>query len=154
MKQLIAAVLFACFLAVSATDSWAQQDMQAKKMEGHTWHQVVMVKFKPGKISQAKQIINNHFMQAGIESGTPGPQMMDIKSGEWDMMFIWTMNGIEDMDWEIHPDDEKWWKALVEQEGGQEAAMKVWQQYMELIDSSTLYLATTQSANSDMAMDQ
>lgn len=57
--------------------------LKAKKMEGHTWRQVVMVRFKPGTIDSAKSIINNHFAKAGMESGMDGLQMMQFKTGEW-----------------------------------------------------------------------
>jgi hypothetical protein len=119
------------------------QEMKAKKMEGHTWHQVVMVKFKPGTVDKAKNIIDNHFVKAGMEANVPGPTIMEFKTGEWDMMFVWKMNSINDMEWEIHPDDEKWWAAMVAQEGNEEKAMKVWQDYMNIIENSTTVLATS-----------
>ncbi len=146
MRRLTTGILFCCFLFMTALTSQAQETIKAKKMEGHTWHQVVMVKFKPGTMDQAQKIITDHFMKAGMESDTPGPQMMHFKTGEWDMMFVWTMDSISDLDWEVHPDDEKWWKAMVKQEGSEEKAMKVWQKYLDMIDRSTSYLATTQDA--------
>ena len=140
MKQLIPGFLFLCLLVTGISTSQAQ-DMKAKKMEGHTWHQVVMVKFKAGKFTEAKKMINDHFMKAGIASGGEGPQIIEFKSGEWDVMFIWNMENISDMDWEITPDDEKWWAAMAEQEGGMDKAMGVMQKYLSLVDQSTSYLA-------------
>ena len=145
MKKLISGLLFVCFLAVSAVDGSAQEMMKAKKMTDHTWHQVVMVKFKPGTMDKAMGIIKTHFEKAGIESGVPGPQMLMFKTGEWDMMFVWKMKNISDLEWEISPDDEKWWKEMVNQVGSEEKAMKIWQDYMGLVDRSTTYLATAQA---------
>lgn len=152
MKQLISGFLFVCLLAAGISTGHAQ-DMKAKKMEGHTWHQVVMVKFKPGKFTEAKKMIDDHFMKAGMTSKLEGPQFIEFKSGEWDAMFIWKLNNISDMDWEIHPDDEKWWAAMAEQEGGMEQAMSVMQKYLDLVDQSTTYLATSrQSAIEEMTL--
>ena len=145
MKKLISGILFACLFAVGVSVGQAQ-DMKAKKMEGHTWHQVVMVKFKPGTYSDAKKIIDANFMKAGMTAKLPGPQIIEFKSGEWDTMFIWTMKSIDDMDWEVHPDDEAWWMALAEQEGGSDKAGEIMQKYMSMIDQSTSYLAVSRKA--------
>lgn len=150
MKHLLSGILFLCFTAMTALSGFAQDTEmpKAKKMEGHTWHQVVMVKFKPGTMDQAKKVINNHFMKAGMASGTEGPQIMQFKSGEWDMMFIWNMDDISDMNWEISPDSEKWWAEMAKQEGSMEKAMGVMKKYLGYIDNSTSYLATSQAAKS------
>lgn len=146
MRRLISGVLFVCFMVVFSFEGNAQETMKAKKMEGHSWHQVVLVRFEPGTMDKAKKLIDDHFAKAGMEAGIPGPKMMTFKTGEWDMMFVWTMDDIGDMNWEISPNDEKWWAAMVAQEGGEEQATKVWQDYLALIDNSTSYLATSQEA--------
>lgn len=152
MKQLMTGILFICFVVASAATGYAQDLPKAKKMENHTWHQVVMVKYKAGALDDAKKIINNHFMKAGENSEVPGPQIMNLKSGEWDMIFVWNMEGIEDLNWEINPDDEVWMAALAEQEGGAEQAMKLMEDYMSLIQNSTSYLATSQLPETEEAM--
>lgn len=144
MKRMTIAFLFACFLALSAVEAHAQEMMKAKKMENHAWHQVVLVKFTPGGITEAKEIIKNHFEKAGIASNTRGPQILEMKSGEWDMMFVWTLDSVADLDWEVHPEDEKWWAALAKQEGGEDKAMKVMNRYLSLVRNSTSYLATSE----------
>ncbi|MDZ7683389.1 MAG: hypothetical protein U5J63_17190 [Fodinibius sp.] len=102
MKSNLTGILSLCIMLMFSTVTFAQDEMpKAQKMKGHTWHQVVMVKYKPGTISEAMKIINNHFMKAGIESETPGPKVMQFKTGEWDMMMVWTMDTISDMDWEV-----------------------------------------------------
>lgn len=146
MKKLFVGVLFACFLVISAFDGFAQETMKAKKMEGHTWHQVVMVKFEPGTMDKAMKLIDEHFAKAGMDAGLPGPKVMTFKTGEWDMMFVWNMDAISDMDWEISPDDEKWWAQMVKQEGSEEQAMNVWQEYLGYIENSTSYLATSKES--------
>ncbi len=100
-----------------------QDTLKAKKMEGHSWHQVVMVKFKPGTMDKAQKMIDEHFAKAGMAAQLEGPQIIQFKTGEWDMMLVWTMDSISDMDWEITPDDEKWWAQMAKQEGGMDKAM-------------------------------
>lgn len=151
MRRLSFATLGLCLMLVAAT-GYAQDLPKAKKMENLTWHQVVMVKYKPGKMSEAKKLINDHFMKAGIEAGTAGPEIMEFKTGEWDMMMVWTMKDLSDMEWEVHPDDEKWWAAMAAQEGGADKAMQVMQQYMNLVDNTTSYLATSFEAAPTQAM--
>lgn len=145
MRPLFALILGVCFSLTITFDAAAQDMPEAKKMEGHTWHQVVMVKFKPGMTDSAAKIINDHFMKAGMEmeSDIPGPQIMRLHSGEWDMLMVWTMKDIEDMNWETSPDDIKWMAQMAEQEGGMDKARKLIKDYLSLIDNSTSYLATT-----------
>lgn len=145
MRKPTIGILFCCFIFMAAVKSQAQETVKAKKMEGHTWHQVVMVKFKPGMADSAAKIIDDHFMKAGMEmeSDMPGPQMMRLRSGEWDMLMVWTLKGIEDLNWETSPDDAKWMAQMAKQEGGMDKAMKLMKDYMSLIDHSTSYLATT-----------
>lgn len=154
MNKLLAGMLFLCFMAMTSLAAFAQEmeAPKAKKMEGHTWHQVVMVKFKPGTMDEAKKIISDHFMKAGMASKTEGPQMMQFKSGEWDMMFVWKMNNISDMDWEVTPDDEKWWAEMAKQEGSMDKAMGVMKKYLELVDNSTSYLAISEDMSSSEQM--
>jgi len=143
MKRIISGSLLICFLVMITVSGYAQETPEAKKMEGHTWHQVVMVKFKPGTMSDAKEIIKDHFMQAGIESGVPGPEIMEFRTGKWDLMFVWEMDAITDMNWEVSPEDEKWWAAMAEQEGSMEKAEKLMEKYVGMVDEATSYLATT-----------
>ncbi|MGM0546517.1 MAG: hypothetical protein ACQEST_07330 [Bacteroidota bacterium] len=144
MRLLLALFISVCVSLSYVGDTFAQQ-MEAKKMEGHNWHQLVMVKFKAGMADSAMKIIDNHFMKAGMEmeSEMPAPQVMRMRSGEWDMMMVWTMDSIEDMEWEMSPEDIKWWEQMVEQEGSEEKAMELMRTFDEMITNSTSYLATS-----------
>lgn len=145
IKQLTAGLAGICIMLTFSASGFAQEMMEAKKMENQTWHQVVLVKYKPGTIDQVQEIIDKHFAKAGMEAKVPGPDIMRFRTGEWDMMFVWTMDSLSDMNWEVHPDDAKWWNALVKQEGSAEKAQEVMQKYMGFIESSTSYLATTRN---------
>lgn len=145
MRSLLALLICLCVSFSYTADVFAQE-MEAKKMEGHSWHQVAFVKFKAGMADSAMKIIDNHFMKAGMamESDAPGPQIMRMRSGEWDIMMLWPMKGIEDMNWEVSPEDVEWWNKMVEQEGSEEKASKLMKDYNQLVANSTTYLATTQ----------
>ncbi|PAU94560.1 hypothetical protein CK503_07130 [Aliifodinibius salipaludis] len=144
MRSLYAALICVCVLLSYTGDAFAQE-MEAKKMEGHTWHELVMVKFEAGMADSAMKIIDNHFMKAGMEmeSDMPAPQIMRLRSGEWDLMMVWTMDSIEDMNWEMSPEDIKWWEQMVEQEGSEEKAIKLMRTFDDMISNSTSYLATS-----------
>lgn len=143
MKKVLVGIIVMGVTVMFSTASLAQELPKAKKLENRTWHEVVMVKFEPGKMGQAMNIIHNHFEKAGKAAGTPGPQLFEMRSGEWDILLVWTMDDISEMNWEVGPDSEKWWKAMAEQEGGAEKAMKVWQNYIDMVEETTSYIATT-----------
>lgn len=145
MRSLLALLICIC-VSLSYTGDAFAQEMEAKKMEGHSWHQVAFVKFKAGMADSAMKIIDNHFMKAGMamESDAEGPKIMRFRSGEWDIMMLWPMKGIEDLEWEVSPEDVEWWQKMVEQEGGEEKASKLMKNYMDMVANSTTYLATSQ----------
>lgn len=144
MKKLTGYIAGMVFVCIMAQPGFAQDTPTAKKMENKVWHSVVMVDFKPGTVGEAMGIIQNHFQKAGMKAGVPGPStMLEMRSGEWDLMLVWDMEDISDMNWEVSPENEKWWKAMAEQEGGADKAMEVWKKYMSMIDRSTSYLATS-----------
>jgi len=152
IKRLTAGIVGICIMLIFSASSFAQETLKAKKMENQSWHQVVLVKYKPGTMDQVQEIIDKHFMKAGMDAKVPGPDMMRFRTGEWDIMFVWNMDSIEDMNWEVHPDDEKWWAALVKQEGSAEKAQELMQKYMGFIENSTSYLATTSNAMGSESM--
>ena len=55
-----------------------------------TWHRLVLVDFKPGKVGEAKKIIEK-YESAGEKAGTPGPQQYWMETGKYDMLLIWDM---------------------------------------------------------------
>lgn len=117
----------------------AQQTSQPEKYENVSWHQIVLVDFKAGKVNEAQKIIDK-FEKAGTEEGKP--EMYWLDSGEYDLMLIWDMeNGPSDMEWKRSPSSVKWWNKLVEQEGSEENAMKLQNDYSELVSSSTSYIS-------------
>ena len=97
-----------------------------------------LVKFKSGKRERAFEIISEHFMPAGEKAGTPGPLgVIHYQTGEWDAQFVWELEGgMADLEWYRSPNNIKWWAALAEQEGGEEAAGELMAEYRSLIDEA------------------
>jgi len=146
MKKALTCICALCFILGGTLTVYSQELPQAQKLENQSWHQVVLVNFKPGTTNQAMNIIHNHFEKAGQKIGLPGPSlMMEMKSGDWDLMLVWNMNDIAEMNWSVTPEDESWWKQLAKQEGGADKAMTLWEEYMGYIDNSTSYLATSRN---------
>ncbi len=99
---------------------------------------VTHVKFKTGKRERAMEIIADHFVPAGVAAGTPDPLgVIHYQTGEWDALFVWRLEGgMADLEWYRSADNIKWRTALVEQEGGEEAAGALVSEYQSLIDEA------------------
>lgn len=119
----------------------AQNDPpKPEKWKDVTWHNVVMVKYQAGKTKRAREIIEL-YKKAGKEAGTKGPQMHWAMTGDYDAMFIWTMDeGPANLEWKQTADGIKWWAKFVEQQGSKEAAEKLSEEYASLVTSSTSFL--------------
>lgn len=117
---------------------FAQTDeFKPTKYEGSTWYEVVLVKFKPGKVGDAKKIITK-YESAGDAVGTSKPEEYWFLTGSYDMMLIWELEGgPSELEWKYSPESVKWWKAFVKQEGSEEAAMELSDEYGSYIASST-----------------
>jgi len=113
------------------------QEMEAKKFENPQWKSVVLIKFEAGKKGKAIEIIDNYFKKATEKAGTQSPMAINMRTGDYDMVLVWNMDGgIEDMNWEMSPNGVKWWAAMAEIAGSPEKAQEVWQEYMSLVDYS------------------
>lgn len=125
------------FVIFLGTALIAQSEEPSPKKHDATWHQVVFINFKQGKVGEAQKLISK-FESAGETAGTPGPQKYWFETGSHDMLLIWDLKGgPSDLEWSWSPDGVKWWKAFVAQEGSEEAAEKVQNDYSALISSAT-----------------
>lgn len=134
-KQLLIYILLGYF---SGLGNVSAQEMSAKKFENPQWYNVVFVDYKPGMFDKAQKIISDYFVKANEKSGTPGPEMvMILYSGPYDQMALWHMKGgLDDMNWDISPDNLKWRNALNELAGGADKAGQLIQDYQACIASS------------------
>ncbi|MFQ3213644.1 MAG: hypothetical protein ACJAT1_000655 [Marivirga sp.] len=132
MKLTALMLIFACF----SQSVLAQEG--AKKYENPEWKQIVYIKFEAGKYDEAMKIVNDYYMKASDKAGVPGPEMaLEMRSGKWDMMIIWNMEGgISDMNWEVSPNNIKWKKALNEIAGGEEETKEIMKNYIDMVKDS------------------
>ncbi len=142
MKRLPAYLSMIIFCTLVTSSVAQAQEMKAKKFDNPEWKRVDFVKFKSGKVGRAKEIIQNYYMKAGQKSGTPGPAMIvDLMSGEWDMMVVWDMKGgIDDMNWEVSPNDVKWMNSMNEVAGGADKSKRILDEFSSLVDRETSYI--------------
>lgn len=138
MKKIIVVVAFACMTNVCL----AQADAKPKKFDNPKWKQVVHVDFYEGKNERAHAIIVE-YEKAAKKAGTPSPEMaLDTFSGEWDMILVWNLKGgLDEMNWEISPDNLAWMKALGEVVGGEEKAKALMTEFNSLIARTEVTLA-------------
>ena len=131
------------FTSFASTVVCAQQDIKAKKFDNPQWKKVEFLKFKADKYSRAKEIIKDYYAKAAQKAGTPNPSLyVDLMTGEWDMMVVWDMKeGIEEMNWEMSPDDVKWMTAMNDLAGGAAKAKAIMDEFSSLIVRDTRYIA-------------
>jgi len=146
-KSLLSTPLWALGLAVLglfllAAPAQAQEEgPEAQRLEGVTWNQVVLVDFKAGEEDRAMEMISNNFLAASKKAGTQVPRLIDLQTGPWDMMLVWTMeDGPSEMAWETSPEQAKYQKTLMEMVGGKKEMEKIGDEYTSLINRSTSFL--------------
>jgi len=105
------------------------------------WHSITVIDYKPGTVETAKAIIQK-FESASEVAGTPIPVTYWFKSGKYDLVVTLELkNGPDDTEGQWSPESVKWWNALVVQEGSEEAARKLHEEYNALVASSITSVA-------------
>lgn len=134
-------LLMVCALQFS-TVIQAQEDPKPKKFDNPQWKRISLTSYKNGQFARAKEIIRNYHMKASEKAGTPRPEMIiDLVSGEWDVMTIWNMpEGLGEFDWETSPRDIKWRKAFNEIAGGADKATAILNEFSALVVRSSRYI--------------
>lgn len=125
-----------------STALFARTDKPLPKADNKVgWHSVSMVDYKPGTLEDVKVLIQK-FETASLSAGTVLPELYWFESGKYDLVLTWKLkDGESDFEGKWSPCGEPWWKALVEQEGSEEAARKLQADYNSLVESSHTTLA-------------
>jgi len=130
----------AAALTMFAVPASAQDDDEGPQTQGEDakYISITHVKYNPGKRERAMEIIADHFVPAGKAAGTPGPLgVIHFQTGEWDSLVVWNLEGgMADLEWYRSENDIKWFAALAEQEGGEEAAGALLAEYQGLVDEA------------------
>ena len=110
-------------------------------LSGVSWHSVRLVEFENGRINDVKQIIQK-FETASASAGLPATSVRWFESGKYDMVIIWEMEQQPTVsEWNWSPQADKWWNSFVAQEGSEEAAKKLQDQYDSMVTSTVTNIA-------------
>lgn len=111
----------------------AQELPTATKYENATWANVLDIRFKPGQGDAALAIVYEHFLPI-TESVGWNVLVLEYQTGDWDARYIFPLaDGPADLEWDVSPVGESWWAAFAESEGGAEAALALWQEYLDKV---------------------
>lgn len=111
------------------------------KHSNYSWHTVTLVDYLPGTEETARQLIAK-FETASLASGAQVPVIHWFETGKYDLVITWKLESSPQTDeWTWSPEGESFLKALVEQEGSEEAATKLQDEYLSLIASSHTNIA-------------
>jgi hypothetical protein len=139
LRALIAGLALTVSLALGAS---AQELPKAKKFDNVRWYGILSVEFKPDKLEQGSDIVYKHFAPAGEAAGMREVRVLQPIGGKWDMLVFFPMQGgPADLEWEVSPQDEKFWAALAGREGGSDKAFEIFGKYMESIADSDYQIA-------------
>jgi hypothetical protein len=103
---------------------------------------VTFVQFKSGKREEAMEMIAEYFRPATEKAGTSPPMfVVHFQSGKWDAMFVWDLEGgLTDLQWFRSADELKWFAALAELNGGEEAAGEIMKRWSKTIDEAETHI--------------
>lgn len=147
--RIVTALALVAIVLLPAVPADAQEEApEARKYENVTWYEIAQIDFKPGKRDAAIEIIENHYMPAAAEAGTPGPVMtLQHRTGEWDLTVVWHMKrGPAEMEWERTPEGIAWYEKFAEMAGGPEEARKIGEEFSSYIARETVSIALEDEA--------
>lgn len=151
-KRLSVFLAIFAFTAVLLTNlTYAQKGLpKATKFSNVQWYGVLYVKYKPGKVSDALKIVDEHFVKARETAGLKQISLFRFWSGYWDLeiFFPWE-EGPSTLEWQIHPDSEEFNATLAKQEGSSEKSQQLIQKYLEMIADSKNEIALRKRRNDE-----
>lgn len=113
-----------------------QEELITSSDSNLVWHSITVIDYQPGTVETAKEIIQK-FISASEAAGIPIPVTYWFESGKYDLVVTLELrNGPDDKEGQWSPESVKWWNALVAQEGSEEAARKLHEDYKALVVSS------------------
>lgn len=142
MRAFVTAAAAACFV-LSAPVAAQEEAPKPEKHENVSWFEIVQIDFEPGKADAAMEIIEEHYVPASQEAGTPDPVMtLRHQTGSWDLTVIWKMKrGPAGMEWKRTPESIAWQKKLVEMVGGQDEAEAIGEKFSSYIARENVTVA-------------
>ncbi|HKJ43528.1 MAG TPA: hypothetical protein VKA27_15635 [Sunxiuqinia sp.] len=138
MSSLILVIIFL------GTEVFSQEAPNSSKYNESYLQEVVLVKIKPEKITRAKEIIQL-YQEASKAACINYPEVYWLPNSDYDLMLIWKVkNGRLENDWTKSPNSQKWWQELLRQQGSEENAKQLVDEYTRLVEQSTNYLSSVE----------
>lgn len=125
MKKLIAAVFFLISIYSRGQDK--------EGFENYAWFQAKYIKFKPGKVAEARQLLQEYLYKANEISGR---LVLTFESdmGDWDhIAYLHLKDGPKQLSYENAEIETKWWNAVVKLAGSEQKAKAIIEQYNNCI---------------------
>ncbi len=124
----------ACAGVVAVTAAWvAQPDgpPEPKKYADVEWFSVVNVDYYASGEEAALKMVFEEFLPAARAAGLTGASFYEYATGgEWDLMIVFPMNdGPAGLEWEVSPEDIRFFGALAERAGGADEAKALFEEY-------------------------
>ncbi|MFD1094987.1 hypothetical protein [Salegentibacter chungangensis] len=133
MKTMKITLILAAFLFCG--QGLFAQEMGPKKYENPNWIYVSFIKFHPGKKDKAVKIIDDYFAKADANAGISPPTVLNMTTGDFDFVVVWKLEeGIETLNYEISPDDAKWYAEMGKLAGGMDKAEEVMQEFFSYVE--------------------
>jgi hypothetical protein len=141
MRRIVFAVL-ALVLVLSVRAS--AQMPAAQKWENVEWYVMMNWQFTGADADSASAIFWDHIMPAMTEAW-PETTCLRVMTGQMGVTCFGLMaNGLEEMEWEVSPDDVRFFSLFFEREG--EAGMGMFQTFMNAATGFTFNLALKHGA--------
>lgn len=140
-RKLVIAIAAAIAVGLSAFSTVASAQEEPQKRENVRYYRVVHLDFKPGHNQAAWAILYGKIAPAVTSMGR-NFVALDWESGRWDStLYIALEEGYGTLEYADSPQSQAFRAALAEQEGGEEAAQAVLDEWMSHIASSSQAVA-------------
>jgi hypothetical protein len=132
LRKLSIALTVAIAVGFTSLLNVASAQEEPQKRENVRYYRVVHLNFKPGHNDAAWEILYGKIAPA-VESTGRNFVALDWESGPWDStIYIALEDGYGTLEYAQSPQSAAFRAALNEQEGGEEAGQKVWDEWMSL----------------------
>jgi hypothetical protein len=112
-----------------------------EKLSDVSWHSIRLLEFETGSLDEVKKIIQK-FETASEAAGLSATSIRWFESGKYDLVVIWELDqepiGSE---WDWNPLADTWWNSFVAQEGSEQAAKLIQDQYQSMVTSTVTNIA-------------
>lgn len=106
-----------------------------------SWHSIRLVDYESGSLEEVKKIITK-FESASEAAGLSATSLRWFESGKYDLVVIWEFDQKPvSNEWDWSPVSDEWWSSFVAQEGSEEAAQQIQNQYKSLVTSTVTNIA-------------